>query len=194
MPKGGSAVRPHDMRLAWAVGACVVASQALAAQPAPSFGTPIAPGDLRGEVSISPSGAQLPQGHGTAAEGAIVYAGQCAACHGDKLQGVKATGGPALVGGRSTLATGKPIKTVESFWPYATTLFDYVRRAMPFNAPGSLSDAQVYAVVAYILVQDRVIAPGATIDATTLPKVRMPNAEGFVPDPRPGAPGVLTRR
>lgn len=191
---GGSAVQRHDMRLACAIGACIVTSQAPAAPPVPSFGTPIAPGDLRGEVAIAPSGAQLPPGHGTAAEGAIVYAGQCAACHGDKLQGVKAIGGPALAGGRNTLASAKPIKTVESFWPYATTLFDYVRRAMPFNAPGSLSDTQVYAVVAYILVHDEVITPGETIDAKSLPKVRMPNVDGFVPDPRPGAPGVLTRR
>ena len=128
------------------------------------------------------------------AAGADVFAGQCAACHGDKLQGVKAAGGPALVGGRGTLASKKPVKTVESNWPYATTLFDYVRRAMPFNAPGSLSDDQVYAVVAYILAQDKIIAPDATLDARSLPAVRMPNADGFVPDPRPGAPKVLSGR
>ena len=169
-------------------------SPAVAAPPAPDFGTPIRPADLAGEVSIPPSGAGLPAGHGTAAEGALVYAGRCAACHGDKLQGVKATGGPALVGGRGTLTTKTPIKTVESNWPYATTLFDYVKRAMPFNAPGSLSDDQVYAVIAYILARDKIVAPDAMMNATSLPKVRMPNLHGFVPDPRPGAPKVLTER
>lgn len=171
-----------------------LAGSALAAPAVPDFGTPVQPADLAGEVSVQPSGAGLPAGHGTAAEGALVYAGQCAACHGDKLQGIKATGGPALAGGRGTLATKKPVKTVESNWPYATTLFDYVKRAMPFNAPGSLSDEQVYAVVAYILAQDKVIAPDEAMNAASLPKVQMPNAAGFVPDPRPGAPKVLTER
>ena len=86
------------------------------------------------------------------------------------------------------------MKTVESSWPYATTLFDYVKRAMPFDAPGSLTDEEVYAVVAYILAQGKVIAPNERIDAASLPKVRMPNSAGFVPDPRPGAPKVLTER
>ncbi len=194
---GASAVRRLEVWFAWLVGAWLLTGligAASAAPISPSFGTPIGPADLRGEASIPPSGAGLPPGYGTAAEGVIVYAGQCAACHGDKLQGVKAAGGPALAGGRGTLTTRKPIETVESSWPYATTLFDYVKRAMPFNAPGSLSDAQVYAVVAYILVQDKVIAPGETMDAASLPKIRMPNAAGFIPDPRPGAPKVLTER
>ena len=82
-------------------------------------------------------------------------------------------------------ATQTPVKTVESYWPYATTLFDYVKRAMPFSAPGSLPDDDVYAVVAYILAQAKIIGPGDTLDATTLPKVAMPNRDGFVPDPRP---------
>ena len=189
-------MRRPEVLLVPMLGACLLAGlagQALAAPPVPDFAPPIQP-DLAGEVSIPPSGAGLPPGHGTAAEGALVYAGQCAVCHGDRLQGVKASGGPALVGGRGSLATKKPVKTVESNWPYATTLFDYVKRAMPFNAPGSLKDEQVYAVVAYILAQDKIIAPGETMDAASLPKVRMPNAEGFVPDPRPGAPKVLTER
>ena len=188
-------MRPPEVRLSGVVGACLLAGlvgQASSASPVPSFGTPIGAADLRDEISIPPSGAGLPPGRGSAADGAIVFAGRCAGCHGDKLQGVKAAGGPALVGGRGTLTAKKPIKTVESSWPYATTLFDYVKRAMPFNAPGSLSDDQVYAVVAYILAQDKVIASGETIDAASLPKVRMPNAGGFVPDPRPGAPKVIS--
>ncbi len=194
---GASAVRRLEVRLARMLVAGLfagLAGPALAAPPVPVFGTPIWPADLAGEVSIPPSGAGLPAGHGTASDGALVYAGQCAACHGDKLQGVKATGGPALVGGRGTLTAKTPVKTVESSWPYATTLFDYVKRAMPFNAPGSLSDDQVYAVVAYILAQDKIVGADATMNAARLPKVRMPNAAGFVPDPRPDAPKVLTER
>ena len=185
-------MRRPEVRVALAALACLAtAGAASATPPAPDFGTRITPADLAGEYSVPPSGTGLPTGHGTVADGAKVFAGQCAACHGDALQGVKAAGGPALVGGRGTLAAKKPVKTVESNWPYATTLFDYVRRAMPFNAPGSLSDDQVYAVVAYILAQDKVIAPDASLDAASLPRVRMPNADGFVPDPRPGAPKVL---
>lgn len=186
-----------EVRRAITLGVCLLAGlagPALAGSPVPSFGTPIGQADLVGEVAIPPSGAGLPAGHGTTAEGAVVYAERCAACHGGKLEGIKATGAPALVGGRGTLTATKPVKTVESSWPYATTLFDYVKRAMPFAAPGSLTDDQVYAVVAYILVHDKVIAPGETMDAGSLPKVRMPNAAGFVPDPRPGAPKVLTER
>jgi hypothetical protein len=90
-----------------------------------------------------------------------------------------------LIGGRGTLASPKPLKTVESYWPYATTLFDYVRRAMPFNAPGSLTDDEVYAVAALILASGHVIAPDAALDENSLPKVAMPNRLGFYRDPRP---------
>ena len=141
-------------------------------------------------VAVAPDGAGLPAGQGTAAEGRSVYAAKCAACHGKHLRGVEAAGGPALVGGRGTLASTNPLKTVESYWPHATTLFDYVRRAMPFNAPGSLGDAEVYAVTAFILAEGRIIPPKATIDARALPQVRMPNAGGFEPDPRPPEPPV----
>jgi cytochrome c len=137
--------------------------------------------------SIPSDGRGLPPGSGNASKGAQVYAGACAACHGDKLEGnpAKGIGGDKLIGGRGTLATKTPVKTVESYWPYATTLFDYVKRAMPFNAPGSLSDEDVYSVVAYILSEAKVIQPSETMDAKTLPKVAMPNRDGFEPDPRP---------
>jgi cytochrome c len=116
-----------------------------------------------------------------------VYADKCAACHGKQLEGnpAKGIGGDKLLGGRGTLASKTPVKTVESYWPYATTLFDYVKRAMPFNAPGSLSDDDVYSVVAYILSEAKVIKPADNMNATTLPKVVMPNRDGFEPDPRP---------
>jgi cytochrome c len=165
----------------------ISATAALAAggQPEANYGQPLKAADLAGMFSIPPSGAGLPLGQGTPVEGHAVYANACAACHGEKLEGIKPTGAPALIGGRGSLATPKPFKTVESYWPYVTTVFDYVKRAMPFNAPGSLSDDQVYAVTAYILAQGHIIAPTAIINAATLPKVQMPNAKGFIPDPRP---------
>lgn len=136
-------------------------------------------------IAIPPDGEHLPEGAGTVAEGKEVFATACAACHGEDLQGVQGTGGVALIGGRDTLNTDAPKKTVESYWPYATTVFDYVRRAMPFTDPGSLTDAEVYAVTAYILNQGGIIPEDATMNADTLPQVEMPNREGFFPDPRP---------
>ena len=111
----------------------------------------------------------------------------CAVCHGEKLEGnpAKGIGGDKLIGGRGSLATKTPIKTVESYWPYATTLFDYVKRTMPFSSPGSLSDNDIYSVVAYILSEAKIIKPTDTMNATTLPKVAMPNRDGFIPDARP---------
>ncbi|ODA67033.1 Cytochrome c [Methyloligella halotolerans] len=144
------------------------------------FGTPLKPADLKEFFSIPPDGAGLPDGSGIASQGEEVYASACAMCHGQKLEGIHATGAPALAGGRGTLKDVPPLKTVESYWPYATTLFDYVKRAMPFHAPGSLTDDQVYAVTAYILHVDGIIEEDEVMDKDTLPKVKMPNADGFV--------------
>jgi S-disulfanyl-L-cysteine oxidoreductase SoxD len=157
------------------------------AQTRYGFGTPASPQDLARFFSIPADGSGLPPGSGTAAEGAKVFAENCSACHGDHLEGnpAKGIGGDKLIGGRGTLASATPIKTVESYWPYATTLFDYVKRAMPFSSPGSLSDDQVYSVVAYILSQAKIIKPTEAMNATSLPKVEMPNRNGFEPDPRP---------
>lgn len=151
------------------------------------FGTPATPTELAKFVGVQPDGRGLPAGSGDAAKGAKVYASTCAACHGDKLEGnpAKGIGGDKLLGGRGTLGTKAPVKTVESYWPYATTLFDYVKRTMPFSAPGSLSDDDTYSVVAYILSEAKIIKPGDTMNASTLPKVAMPNRDGFEPDPRP---------
>jgi mono/diheme cytochrome c family protein len=151
------------------------------------FGTDATPQDLANFYSITPDGIGLPPGSGNATAGAKVFADNCAACHGDNLQGnpAKGVGGDRLIGGRGSLATATPIKTVESYWPYSTTLFDYVKRAMPFSSPGSLSDNDVYAVVAYILAEAKIIKPTDTMDAKTLPKVTMPNRDGFIPDARP---------
>ncbi len=152
-----------------------------------NFGAPVSQQELGKYFSYPADGSGLPPGSGTAAQGAKVYAENCAACHGDKLEGnpAKGVGGDKLIGGRGTLATKTPVKTVESYWPYATTLFDYVKRAMPFSSPGSLSDDQVYSVVAYILSEAKIIKSTDVLDAKTLPKVQMPNRDGFEPDPRP---------
>ena len=132
--------------------------------------------------AIAPDGSGLPEGSGTVAAGREVFATQCARCHGPKAEGDV---GPALVGGRGTLTTLRPIKTVGSFWPYATTLWDYINRAMPFDKPGLLKPPDVYAVAAYILNLNGIIAETDVMDAKSLPKVRMPNRDGFVADPRP---------
>ena len=151
------------------------------------LGTTASPEELSKFFSIPPDGRGLPPGSGDATKGAQIYAGACAACHGDKLEGnpAKGIGGDKLLGGRGTLASKAPVKTVESYWPYATTLFDYVKRAMPFHAPGSLSDDDVYAVTAFILGEADIIGRDEAMTAETLPQVQMPNRDGFVPDPRP---------
>ncbi|MGI9505167.1 MAG: c-type cytochrome [Geminicoccaceae bacterium] len=137
------------------------------------------------DIDAMPDGRGLPAGSGSVADGEAVYAEQCAACHGDNLEGVSDAGGAALIGGRGTIGTPETKKTVESYWPYAPTLFDYVKRAMPFNAPGSLSDDDIYAVSAYILHRADIIGADAVMDADTLAAVEMPNEDGFIHDPRP---------
>lgn len=151
------------------------------------FGSPVTEQELSKYFSIPADGRGLPPGSGNATAGAKLYAENCAACHGEKLEGnpAKGIGGDKLIGGRGSLATKTPVKTVESYWPYATTLFDYVKRSMPFSSPGTLKDDETYAVVAYILSQAKIIQPTETMDARTLPKVAMPNRDGFEPDPRP---------
>jgi cytochrome c len=133
-------------------------------------------------ITVAPDGTGLPEGSGTAVEGRELFATRCAKCHGEKGEGDV---GPALVGGRGSLATPKPRKTVGSFWPYATTLWDYIYRAMPFNEPGSLNNSQVYAAAAYILYLNEIVGQNEVLNAKTLPKIRMPNRDGFVPDSRP---------
>jgi mono/diheme cytochrome c family protein len=133
-------------------------------------------------TAIAPNGDGLPEGSGTVAAGREVFTAQCARCHGAKAQGDI---GPTLVGGQGTLATARPLKTVGSFWPYATTLWDYINRAMPFDKPGLLKPSEVYAVAAFILNLNGIIGDNEVMDAKSLPKVKMPNRDGFVSDPRP---------
>ncbi|HKA43979.1 MAG TPA: cytochrome c [Burkholderiales bacterium] len=129
------------------------------------------------DISIPPSGAGLPAGSGTVKQGEAVYVAQCQACHGPKGAGKPAD---ALVGGVGSLATDNPVRTVGSYWPYATTLFDYTRRAMPATKPLSLSNDEVYSVTAYLLYLNGIIAENAVMNAQTLPQVKMPNRDGFV--------------
>jgi len=170
---------------------CFVAIAAWAANPSaqsPTYGIGHPPTNdelKKVDIEILPDGRGLPPGSGTAAAGKQIYAQRCATCHGP-------TGkeGPQdlLVGGRGTLAAPKPIKTVGSYWPYATTLWDYIHRAMPFDHPGTLSDDDIYAVTAYVLYLNDIVNENAVLDQKTLPAVQMPNRDGFVPDPRPDVP------
>lgn len=141
------------------------------------------------DIDIGPEGRGLPPGRGTPAEGAAVYAAKCASCHGKS-----GTEGPndVLVGriegsGFPFARDPKAPRTVGTYWPYATTLFDYIRRAMPTTAPGSLTDDEVYALVAHLLAWNGLVAGDAIIDAQSLPKVRMPARDRFVPDARRAA-------
>jgi len=131
-------------------------------------------------IDVKPDGSGLPAGSGTVAAGERIFGAQCAACHG--ATGVE---GPRdrLVGGRGSLASAKPIKTVGSYWQYAPTLYDYVNRAMPFTAPGTLKPDEVYSVVAFILNRNGIIADGEVMNRTSLPLIRMPNRDGFVVEP-----------
>lgn len=144
----------------------------------PHLGTPVDPATVASwDSSIPPSGRGLPAGHGSVAEGQVFYNQKCVMCHGADGRGKPAD---PLTGGIGTLASAKPVKTVASYWPYATTLFDYIRRAMPISQPRSLSNHEVYALVAYILSVNGIVPKDAVMDAQTLPKVRMPNRDGFV--------------
>ena len=133
------------------------------------------------DVTIGPEGRELPAGSGTAKDGAQVYEVRCKECHGEDGVGGDQAG---LVGNPEQLKQAPPIKTVGSYWPYATTLFDYTRRAMPFEDPGTLSADQVYAVTAYVLHLNGLVAEEDGLDCDSLPKVVMPNRDGFVRDPR----------
>jgi mono/diheme cytochrome c family protein len=147
----------------------------------PNLGQAASPDDIAAfDISVGPDGAGLPPGGGTPRQGEAVYAAKCIACHGEKGAGKP---NDQLVGGQGTLAGPgqKPaVKTVGSYWPYATTVFDYVRRAMPYNESKSLTNDEVYALVAYILELNGVIVEGDTMNAQTLPQVKMPNRDGFV--------------
>jgi S-disulfanyl-L-cysteine oxidoreductase SoxD len=165
--------------LAWAVIILAAAGCARATTvETPNLGRPATAAQIAGwDISVGPDGAGLPPGSGTAAKGAAVYEQKCQACH-----GATGAGQPndRLVGGHGTLTSAAPVRTIGSYWPYATTVFDYVRRSMPYIQPQSLSDDEVYGVTAYLLNLNGIIGENDEINARTLPKVKMPNQENFI--------------
>jgi S-disulfanyl-L-cysteine oxidoreductase SoxD len=175
-------------KLGWVMGIVALLAMASvwpAAAQLPTYGVgrpPTAEEVRAWDLTIWSDGQSLPSGSGTAALGKPIYAERCAACHGETGEDPKYS---RLVGGHGTLATDKPIRTIGSLWPYAPTLWGYIRRAQPYDKPGSLTPDQVYAVTAYLLHRNGIIGEQDVMDAQTLPQVKMPNRDGFVPDPRP---------
>ena len=161
--------------LALGVTAALAAGVALAESP--KLGKPITQADLaEWDITIFPDGTNLPPGSGKAADGAKIFAEKCVACHGENGQGgvaARVIGGPP----KATLDGGK---TIANYWPYATTVFDFIRRSMPWTQPRSLTDQEVYALTAYILAANKLIGQDDEMNATTLPKVKMPNRDNFV--------------
>jgi S-disulfanyl-L-cysteine oxidoreductase SoxD len=135
------------------------------------------------EYLVGPKGTGLPKGRGTAREGRAIYLQSCVACHGVRGEGTNEY--PALIGGKGTLKSDQPLPTIGSYWPYTTTVWDYLNRAMPYQNPGSLKPDEVYAVTAYLLALNGIVSEYFELNERTLPQVRMPNFDGFVPDPRP---------
>jgi mono/diheme cytochrome c family protein len=173
----------REPRIAMLAAVAMVCATSAQAQNPYGIGRPATPAEIAGwNIDIDREGHNLPPGSGTVSHGHEVFDQQCAACHGAKGEGGV---GDRLVGGQGTLATANPVRTVGSYWPYASTLFDYIRRAMPQNAPQSLSNDDVYAVSAYILDLNGLLPADATLDARTLSAIKMPNRSMFVGDPRP---------
>ena len=144
------------------------------------IGRPVPAEEVRArDISVAPNGSGLPRGHGTAAEGRLAYRAKCASCHGSHGEGT--VDFPALVGGQGSLTTDAPLPTVGSYWPCATAVWDYIHRAMPYQSPGSLTPKQVYSLTAYILFMNRIIGEHDEMNEKTLPNVKMPNRNGFVP-------------
>ena len=176
--------RSRDLLLA-AFLAAIVAVPALGGER-PIGRVPTPEEIARWDIDARPDGLGLPPGRGTAREGEEIYLARCASCHGEFGEAVGRW--PQLVGGQGSLTWDDPIKTVTSYWPYATTVFDYIRRAMPFGDAQSLTDDEVYAITAFLLASDGIIPEDFVVDAESLPKIVMPNADGFIDDPRPDVP------
>ena len=148
------------------------------AQETPNLGRPATPAEIAGwDISIPPDGTGLPPGNGTPEQGAVVYTQKCQSCHGEKGAGKP---NDQLVGGQGTLTSKSPVRTIGSYWPYATTVFDYVRRAMPYTESKSLTNEEVYAVTAYLLHLNGIIGAQDVMNAQTLPQVKMPNRDNFI--------------
>ena len=164
---------------------------ALAQGPIYHVGRPASQEEIRAlDLNIGPAGKELPAGRGTAQEGANIFAQKCAPCHGPdgtqdpspaNLQYRGRQYGRPLAGGKGTLASEYPIRSIGSYWPYATTIWDYINRAMPGDKPGTLSADDVYALTAFLLYRNDLIRESDLMDAQSLPKVQMPNRNGFIP-------------
>ena len=148
---------------------------------APNLGKPISEADIKQwDIAILPDGSNLPPGSGTPSQGAKIYAQNCVMCHADGGKGGAAPGAVPLAGGPPLSSGIDAQKTIGNYYPYATTVFDYTRRAMPFNMPRSLTDDEVYALTAYILSLNKLIGENDVMDAKTLPQVKMPNRDNFI--------------
>ena len=165
-----------------AVCSALAVSCGAAGAESPDLGRVATPEEIAAwDISVSPDGAGLPPGSGTARQGEAIYLEKCLGCHGERGAGKP---NDQLAGGQGTLGAGQaPVRTVGSFWPYATTLFDYIHRAMPYPTPGSLSTDETYAVTAYILSLNGIVPADGKVDKESLPKIRMPNRDGFIPEP-----------
>ncbi len=171
--------------LVCAMALLFLAAVGLRAQDKPAaLGRPASAAEMKQrDITVLPTGKGLPEGQGAATEGEAVYKNQCASCHGPNGEGQPQ--GTQLVGGIGSLASANPERTVGSYWPYATSVWDYIHRAMPLNQPGSLSANDTYAVTAFLLQRNGIIQASDVMNQETLSKVRMPNRDGFVADARP---------
>jgi S-disulfanyl-L-cysteine oxidoreductase SoxD len=166
--------------LAAAAAALTLSAGAAVAQNS-GLGTPLSESDIKPwDIAVLPDGSNLPPGSGTPAQGAKIFAEKCVACHGEAAKGGVAPYWPALIGGQPLTNGIDTVKTIANYYAYPTTIFDYVRRAMPYNMPRSLSDDEVYALTAYLLALNKLIGDGDVMDAKTLPQVKMPNRDNFI--------------
>ena len=168
----------YKLAMALAAVITVTTLPVVAADDTPNLGSPISQEEISGwDITVFPNGKGLPVGNGTAAQGSEIYAAKCIACHGDKgLGGL----GPTLISDRKRQGIDEAGETIANYWPFSTSVFDYIRRAMPWQSPKSLTNEEAYALTAFILEENKLIPPGTVVDANSLPKVRMPNRAGFV--------------
>lgn len=168
------------------LAAAGITTAVVAAGPQLGLGRPATPAEIAARsISVAPDGTGLPVGQGSVRSGRKVYEQQCAACHGMKGEGNPAMDGPQLVGGFGTLQSKEPVQTIGNFWPHATTVWDYINRAMPYQRPGTLTADEVYSVTAYLLHLNGIVKESEVLNQSNVAKIAMPNRDGFVNDPRP---------
>ena len=172
-----------------AVAGCLVAGIA-AAEPL-GIGRVALPDEVAAwDIDVRPDGQGLPAGSGSVADGEAIFAERCAACHGDFAEGRDRW--PELAGGQDSLSSVNPVKTIGSYWPYGSTVFDYIKRAMPFGDAQSLSDDEVYALTAFIYHMNDLVDADYVLSNENFTSVALPNADGFVDDPRPNTETMAT--